>query len=147
MKNYQHILLSVDLESDGCESLVARSVDIAEKMKAELTLLHSMPKMPSHNMQYLAEIEQVHQEEKYQQEAAQQLVELGAKFGIPTERQFTETGITTTNLITYAKKINVDLIIMCNSSHHWRNWLTGQEPSSIINEISCDLLALRYDDA
>lgn len=143
MSNYQHILLATDL-SEQSMALARHAHTLAQLWQAKLSAVHVVDYGP---MMYgggeFAIPMDANIESNLEIEAKQKLHEQSNQFGITDADQWILHGQTNDEIITLAKKIKVDLIIVGGHDQRWLNLLFGSTANSIIHHMPCDVLTIR----
>lgn len=140
--NYHHILFATDFAKDS--SLVASKAEaMAKEFDAQLSIVHIVEPLPAYAYGYLGQIDV---ENQVVEEAKQELVKLAEKLNVPENHQFIRIGIAKHEILTLAKEINADLIIVGSHGHAGLSQLLGSTATSIIHGAHCDVLTVRIPD-
>lgn len=141
--NYRHILFATDFAKDS--SHVARKAEsITKQFDAKLSVVHIVEPLPAYAYGYLG---QVDVETQVVDEAKHELVKLAKKLEIPENHQFIRIGIAKHEILTLAKEIKADLIVVGSHGHAGLSQLLGSTATSIIHGAHCDVLTVRIPDA
>ena len=71
------------------------------------------------------------------------LAEFAEKIQVPKERQHIEYGSVKNNVLSHAKSINADLIVVGSHGRHGLARLLGSSANAIVNGAECDVLLIR----
>jgi universal stress protein A len=143
VKNYQRILVAIDLEQAGCRSLIKRSRELAKELNAELTFVYAISKNAFENLQYLAGIETLSDLESEMECAWNKLQNLASD---SSERKLLRAGSLKKILADEVKKLNIDLLVMGNHEQHGLAKLPSSTAAKVLHTVSCDVLAVYIND-
>lgn len=145
MSIYNIILLAVDLHPNYDDHTVQKATEFAKACGATLHILHCVEPIHAYGAsQGYSLIMEV--EKKVQDEAICLLSKLSTKYNIPADHQTVILGAARTAVISQAKKINADLIVVGEHSRHGLSLLLGSTADGIIHHSECDVLAIRALD-
>ena len=142
MERYENILLAVDLsgELDGpIASAVARVGH-----GATLSIVHVLePAYFYYGIEPAIGTLPPNFEAELLERAKSQLAAIGARYGVPSERQYLERGHAPTQILRLAKDKGVDLIILGSHGRHGWRLLLGSTANAVLHHAECDVLAVR----
>jgi len=145
MKEYNHILLAVELESD-CDMLPARkAAELAKEFGAQLTLIHAIEHMTSYGAAYGIAVG-ADIEELLRETAQKAMTELGKKLNVPEKNQIIQIGPAQIVILEKAEELNADLIIVGSHGRHGVRLLLGSTANSVLHGAKMDVLAVRIPD-
>jgi universal stress protein A len=145
MKEYNHILLAVELESD-CDMLPARkAVELAKEFGAQLTLIHAIEHMTSYGAAYGIAVG-ADIEELLRESAQKAMADLGKKLNVPEKNQIIQIGPAKLVILEKAEELNADLIIVGSHGRHGVRLLLGSTANSVLHGAKMDVLAVRIPD-
>lgn len=145
MKEYNHILLAVELET-GCDALPARkAVELAKAFGAQLTLVHAVEHMTSYGAAYgIAAGADI--EEMLLDSAKEAMTKLAADLGVPLDRQIIKIGPAKLVILEEAEALKADLILVGSHGRHGVRLLLGSTANAVLHGAKCDVLAVRIPD-
>ncbi len=139
MRNYQHILVALDL-GDLQADVLDRALSMAgESSKISLIHVVDMIVLPS---AYTAILPHELQDQAIDH-AKILFQEIGEQHAIPAERQFVERGRAATRIHAVAKDQAVDLIVVGSQSRRGVRLLLGSTANAVLHGAQCDVLAVR----
>ena len=142
MLKYQHILVAVDL-SPVTDQVLARAQAIAKESKALLSIVHVMEHSPvAYGGEFSIPVD-VNLEQSLESEVRKELQKLGAKYGIPAEHQYLESGSVKLAVTDLAQTLHADLIVTGTHGHHGFDVLLGSRANAILHRAQCDVLVIR----
>lgn len=145
MKNYQNIVLAVELDSSCDDEPVQKAVELAKEFNANLYLIHAIEHMSSYGAAYGvaagADIE-----EMLLENASSAMKSLGEKAGVGEDKQIIKVGPARTIILEEADKVNADLVIVGSHGRHGIRLLLGSTANAVLHGAVCDVLAVRLKD-
>ncbi len=142
MLKYKHVLVAVDLSS-VTNQVLARAQGIADESKASLSMVHVMEHSPvAYGGEFSIPID-VNLEQSLETEVRKEMQKLGAKYGIPEERQYLENGSVKLAVTDLAETLHADLIVTGTHGHHGLDILLGSRANAILHRAQCDVLVVR----
>lgn len=145
MKNYQHILLALDLHPEHDKNTEMRAQEIRHDTGAKLSVIHAVEHITSYGAAFaypaLADLE-----EQLLAESKKQLAECGERLDVKQDDQYVELGAPKAVLLDAAKRLGVDLIIIGSHTRHGFHLLLGSTVNAVLHETPCDVLAVRLTD-
>lgn len=147
MAKYQHILLATDL-APSSDELAQQAFDLATQWHAKLSCVHVVDYGP---MMYgggeFAVPLDADINADLQQEAKQKLQQQASTVGIDQANQWVVHGQTKEEIITLAKKIGADLILVGAHDKRWLTLLFGSTANALLHDMPCDVLTIRLDNS
>ena len=142
MKLYQRILVGVDLHPNCDRRIIERACTLAEANQAELSLVHAVEHLNAYGVAeaYAAVLDV---EEQLIDEAKQQLAKLGQEFHIAPDKVYLEIGSPKSAILSRAKEIKADLVIVGSHGRHGLQLLLGSTASAVLHHATVDVLAVR----
>lgn len=145
MKDYQHILLALDLHPENDVSTKERALEIRRDTGARLSVVHAVEHIANYGAAFaypaLADL-QSHLVE----EAHKQLALCASDLDVSEDDRYIEIGSPKPVIIDIASRIRADLIIVGSHSRHGFHLLFGSLADAIVHEAPCDVLAVRLQD-
>lgn len=145
MKEYNHILLAVELETN-CDVLPARKAkELAAEFGAKLTLVHAVEHMTSYGAAYgIAAGADI--EEMLLESAKEAMTKLAPTLGVSVEHQIIKVGPAKLVILEEADRVGADLIIVGSHGRHGVRLLLGSTANAVLHGAKCDVLAVRIPD-
>lgn len=145
MKEYNHILLAVELET-GCDELpVKKALDLAKAFGAKLTLIHAVEHMSSYGAAYGvaagADIE-----EMLVESATEAMNKLAGKIGVEQGSRIIKIGPAKVVILEEAERLGADLIVIGSHGRSGIRLLLGSTANAVLHGSKCDVLAVRIKD-
>lgn len=145
MKNYQNIILAVELDSTCDDEPVKKAIDLAKEFDAKITLVHAIEHMSSYGAAYGvaagADIE-----EMLLENASNSMKKLGQSAGVSEADQVIKVGPARTIILEEADRLNADLIVVGSHGRHGIRLLLGSTANAVLHGATCDVLAVRLKD-
>ncbi|MBL1432839.1 MAG: hypothetical protein COC09_05325 [Gammaproteobacteria bacterium] len=136
IKPYKRILIAIEFMPE-IDKVINQAKELAEKHEAELTMVHVVNRAPVFEMPLsLFEIEIVEKVERQFEQLAQDYGLAGA----PSQLLLGSPG---KEIVDYAKKEAIDLIVMGSHGRHGAGLLLGSTANSVFHRSHCDVLAVR----
>ncbi|MBN4078580.1 universal stress protein [Gammaproteobacteria bacterium AH-315-C21] len=136
IKSYKRILIAIEFMPE-IDKVINQAKELAEKHEAELTMVHVVNRAPVFEMPLsLFEIEIVEKVERQFEQLAQDYGLAGA----PSQLLLGSPG---KEIVDYAKKEAIDLIVMGSHGRHGAGLLLGSTANSVFHRSHCDVLAVR----
>lgn len=143
-KEYQHILLAVELEP-GCDSLPAqKALHLAQQFEAQLTIVNAVEPLISYGVAYGIAVGDI--EQTLLENAKEAMSSLGRKLGVPESHQIIKIGPAKVVILEEAERLNVDLIVVGSHGRHGVRLLLGSTANSVLHGTKRDVLAVRIPD-
>jgi universal stress protein A len=145
MKNYNHVLLAVELNTASDESLIKKAKQVMEEFQARLTLVHAVEHIISYGPAYgVAAGADV--EEMLLDSARKEMAALIAKSNLVPTEQLIKMGPARAVILDEAKRLNVDLIVVGSHGRHGIRLLLGSTANAVLHGAECDVLAVRLQE-
>ncbi len=142
MEGYKHILLAVDFTPGG-ETVGKRALDLAERYRARLSLLHVVENLPVDPANEFIAPPQVEVQAELMENAERKLREFAQALDLSEADRAVTTGSTKQEILAYAQEKNCDLIIVGSHGRHGLALLLGSTANALLHGARCDLLAVR----
>lgn len=139
---YSHILLATDLLDDNAV-VMERAVEMVGHYGSQLSVLHVVESVPIYfgNELVLPEMQAI--ERQLVAAAREEMVSVAQKLGIAGERCHVQVGVTKLEILSFAEKQRVDLIVIGSHSRHGLERLLGSTARTVLNSAPCDVLAVK----
>lgn len=142
MKDYNHILVAVELTPDCDELPCKKAMSLAQNFESKLSLIHAVEHMSSYGAAYgIAAGADI--EEMLMQNAREEMTKLGNKLQIPSNQQLVKIGPAKLVILEEAERLGVDLIIVGSHGRHGVRLLLGSTANAVLHGAKCDVLAVR----
>lgn len=146
MKNYRHILISVDY-SPHCRRVVEKARQLARIHQAQLSLLHVLDNIPMPQMPYGTVIPLDQPTDNVLLAAEKtQLINLGKEGEIAQDHCWLVWGAPKNDITLFADNNGVDLIVVGSHGRHGIALLLGSTANAVLHHAHCDVLAVRLKD-
>lgn len=144
--NYQHILVAIDY-SAHCKIVLDKARLLAEQYNASLSVIHIIDNLPLSGTAYGTEIDMntatdnallANEKRLFAQELAKIKgcdIKSCLVWGVPKQE-----------IIEYAEREKVDLIILGSHGRHGLSMLLGSTANAVLHHARCDVLAVRLDE-
>lgn len=139
---YKHLLYATDF-SEYCEINLWKVKQLASHFNATVSLLHIVEAVPLDITSEFSLPYQLDLETELLEQARKRLLALGEKFAIPLANCHAEIGTPKTAIIDFARRANVDLIIIGSHIKHGLAKLFGSTSDGVLKDTYCDMLAIR----
>ena len=142
VEQYSHILLATDLLSDG-EVVVTRAAELAQRYNSRLSVIHVVEQVPVYfgNELVMPAAEPI--EIQLVEAVREKMVALAQRLGIGAECCYVEVGTVKSEILSFAEREQVALIVIGSHSRHGLGRLLGATAKSILNSAVCDVLAVK----
>ncbi len=145
MKEYNHIVLAVELDT-GCDTVPAKkAVSLAKEFGAKLTLVHAVEHMTSYGAAY-GIVAGADIEEMLLESAKEAMAKLGQELGVPEGNQIIKVGPAKFVILEEVEELNADLIVVGSHGRHGVRLLLGSTANAVLHGAKCDVLAVRIPD-
>ena len=147
---YKNVLVAVDY-SELTNVIFKKLEALEENVDTNITLLHVVERdIPtlmgeSQNAAISYSREWTLEEIKLKANAEKELEKRAKQYNLGKVTYMAEVGVPRFSIITIAKRLNVDLIIVGAHGVHGIKKLIGSTAQSVLNNASCDVLAVRQD--
>jgi len=147
---YKNVLVAVDY-SELTTTIFKKLEALEENTDANIMLLHvverDIPTLMGESQNEAINIsrEWALEEIKLKANAEKELKKEAEKYKLGKVKYLTEVGVPRFSIITIANRNNVDLIIVGAHGVHGIKKLIGSTAQSVLNNASCDVLAVRKE--
>ncbi len=141
MHNYRHVLFATDLGDDSA-TIGARSMDLARRYEARLTVLHVVEIAPLELTQEVIVSQMTALEDELKQRAETHLETLAQSLGLSPDSAQVKVGSPRYEIVNYAAENGVDLIILGKHSRKGFARLLGSTAESVVRHTACDVLTV-----
>lgn len=147
-RKLKHILVATDL-SEKSDFAVSRAIEIAEKTKANLTILHVVQKMYLDNildntLKKILPYSLWITTEEYKEQLMQEKFSSLSKKNINIKCAFISTGKPPIKILQYAKKNKADLLIIgAHGKYSIRDTFVGTTAEYIVKKTKCPVLIVK----
>lgn len=141
MRNYQKILLCLDLTDDS-EKIAERAKDLATRYGASIALLHVVEYVPVEPMGE-ALLPAVQIEGELVERANKRIAELATKLGLGASEQLVLTGNIKNEVVRVARERGIDLIVLGSRERHGMSIMFNFTEDTVLHAAPCDVLAVR----
>lgn len=140
MKNYQHILLAVELTPESDAPVISKALVLASQFNSKLTLVHAIEHYP---YVYGGAVT-IDFENDMVAAAKVMLADIQKQFPKTIESQAVVlVGSAKHVIIDEAKKMKANLIVLGSHGKHGVRLLLGSTANAVIHAAHCDVLAVR----
>jgi universal stress protein A len=143
MKDYQNILLAVELSRDD-EQVISKAQRIADQYGSRICVIHVLDNIPMPDTAYGTEIplyEGLNDELLNVKKT--RLSQIGEGLGLDSTRVRMVWGLPHQEIIRMAGEESTDLIIVGSHGRHGIALLLGSTASGVLHHSPCDVLAVR----
>ena len=137
MSQYTHILFATDL-TELSNNIAPKVKKLAELYGAKISLITVLEQTAIYGYPGVDEVEN-----SVNQRIKNAMAEFADKIQVPKERQYIEFGSVKGKVLSVAKSIQADLIVVGSHGHHGITRLLGSSANAIANGAECDVLLLR----
>lgn len=145
MKNYDKIVLAVELDQECDDEPIKKAKELVKEFDASLYLVHAIEHMSSYGAAYGvaagADIE-----EMLLENAQESMRKLASKVGVNDAHQIIKVGPARTIILEEAEKLGADLIIVGSHGRHGIRLLLGSTANAVLHGALCDVLAVRVKE-
>lgn len=143
---YQHILLATELESIS-RNLEEQTAALKKLTAATLSVIHVVEPLPSAGAGEIS----LGYDYREDQKAITSIVKkklrpLTQELGIPPPEVIVRFGNICDEILDYAEKNNVDLIVIGSHGCHGVQLLLGSTANAVLHNAKCDVLAVRIKE-
>jgi len=144
MESYQNILCTTDF-SEYCNLAIERAMELAERHRSTLTLLHVIDYFPEAIPNDLIGPEDQDPRDFLERRAGENLHRIAESLGlkdIRLENRFSSHSAKH-EIARFAGEIGADLIVLASHGRHGITALLGSTTSGVIHTAPCDVLVVR----
>lgn len=143
MKDYQHVLLAVDV-SHPAEKAASRAAELVRNYRARLTLIYMLPHYPDDMPVPWMSAEEQDPLRHLVPHAQKKLAELTQRIGYPEARVEVVPSARSAKheILRFAKENEVDLIIVGSHVPRGLGRLLGSTASGVVHGAECDVLTV-----
>ncbi|WP_455199175.1 universal stress protein [Kaarinaea lacus] len=141
---YQHILCALDLNEDNI-TVAIRAAELARHDKARLSLIHVVEFFPIDPANELVLPQQQQIEEQLVARSKEVIARVAGELGIEDVSENVVSGSTKSEIISFAKDHEVDLIVIGNHGRHGISRLLGSTANAVLHHAPCDVLTVHID--
>lgn len=143
---YQHILAAVDL-GDDMLPVAKRARALSAQFGARLSFMHVVEPLPVDTATDTVLPPPMPLEEELVNNAEEKLKTLRGELSCPDARIIAPVGYTRHEIVDYADKEKVDLIVVGSHNRHGLAILLGSTARSVLSHSPCDVLAVKMQEA
>ncbi|MDH5553061.1 MAG: universal stress protein [Nitrosomonas sp.] len=146
MSQYNHILLTIDFSEDD-ELVATKAKDLANKLNAELSIIHILDDIPMPDTPYGTVIP-LDKDSSYPMLEAEktQLKQMADHLSITPTNRWLVWGEPKQEIALFAEREKIDLIIVGSHGRHGIALLLGSTANGVLHHAKCDVLAVRLPD-
>ncbi|MGR9071657.1 MAG: universal stress protein [Gammaproteobacteria bacterium] len=146
MDTYQHILLTVDYSGD-CELVALKARELARRSRAMLSVLHVVDDIPMPDTQYGTIIPlDAESNDPLLEREKNRFSRLAEDLGIDRTRRWLVWGVPKQEIVSFAEREKVDLIVVGSHERRGLSFLFGSIAEAVIHFAKCDVMAVRLPD-
>ena len=139
MSEYKHILAASDLNHE-CLPVIMKAATFVKKFDAKLSVINVMPSIPYYMASGLSSVADI--ENEMEAEAKEKVESALSEAGIQADI-YVSSGVAKTEIIKFAKKLEVDLIIVGSHGSHGIVGLLGETATGVLHKAKCDVFVVR----
>lgn len=144
MSKYSRVLLAVDLTED-CRHVADHASILSQLYNAELHIVHVIePQSLAYGDEIPMDLSSLHQ--AIYDQAESYLRELSHDFDIPETRQHLAFGRIDAEIRRLANEKNIDVIVVGSHGRHGLAILFGSTLNGVLQNATCDVLAVRVGE-
>ena len=141
---YKHILLTTELAGENSH-IEERASQIQEQNNAELSVIHVIePLPPIYAGIEIGAVPNYSDADQALTDRAEEMIKpIAERLRIPQSRTVIAYGRVSDEIISYAEKNRVDLIITGSHGRHGLQLLLGSTANALLHHAKCDVLSVR----
>jgi universal stress protein A len=146
--SFRHMLIALDF-SPTADRVLQRAVDLAGSTHATITLLHVVDYLPPLGFadDFTPSPAVMVDEQSLVQGATRTLERYAERFGLGEGvAQVVRVGPPRQEIVKLASERGVDLIVIGSHGRHGLRRLLGSTANAVLNDATCDVLAVRAND-
>jgi universal stress protein A len=140
MDQYKHILFATDLTKLSY-NIAPKVKKLAELYGAKISLIMVLEEASTYGYPGVSETKG-----SVSEKVQNAMEEFADKIQVPRDRQYIEFGSVKGKVLSFAKSINADLIVVGSHGRHGLARLLGSSANAIVNGAECDVLLLRASE-
>jgi universal stress protein A len=144
MKNYQRVVVAVELLATSDRELIKRAKCLVHDFKADVILVHAVMHVGTYIEDNIAAEFEI--QEALFQSATKRMRALGALMGVAENKQIIEAGSAKTIILAAAIAHKADLIMIGSHGRHGLQLLLGSTANAVLHGAKCDVLAIRLKE-
>lgn len=143
MNEYRNILLAVDFSEDD-QYVTKKAKHLAEKLKAELSIIHVLDNIPMPDTAYgtVIPLDTPSSYESLEVEK-NNLIKIADQIGVKPVHRCLVWGEPKQEITRFAEKYQIDLIVVGSHGRHGLALLLGSTANGVLHYAKCDVLAIR----
>lgn len=142
MKKYNKILVAVELDTKEDQPLLSRALEIAKDHDAKVFLLHVLEHLGSYGAAY-GVAAGANIEDLLSEKAKKSLVTFARAHHLDESQCLITRGDSAHMILSEAKGIDADLIIIGSHGRHGLALLIGSTADGVVHAAQCDVLAVK----
>jgi universal stress protein A len=139
MSDYKHILAASDLNHE-CLPVIMRAATLVNMFNTKLSVINVMPSIPYYMASGLSSVANI--ESEMESEAREKVESALNKADIQADI-YISGGVAKTEIIKFAKKLEVDLIVVGSHGSHGIVGLLGETATGVLHKAKCDVFVVR----
>ena len=139
MKQYKHLLLTMDLE-ESSNFVVEGTVSLASAWDAKLSVIYVMDSIPPYACGFVGMADL---EDQFEAESKLEIKEVLKKLDYPNAKVIVKTGITAQLITEVAEEVGADLIVVGSHDKHGFANLFKSTAEGVLSDAQCDVLVMK----
>ncbi len=139
MSEYKHILAASDLNHE-CLPVIMRAATLVKKFDTKLSVINVMPSIPYYMASGLSSVADI--ENEMEAEAKEKVENALSEAGIQADI-YVSSGVAKTEIIKFATKLEVDLVVVGSHGGHGIKGLLGETATGVLHKAKCDVFVVR----
>jgi len=146
MSDYKHILVAIDF-SESSEQVLLKALSIARRNNAKLSLIHTIEYLPPIDSVYEPVLSSnwLIDEEEMLSQAKKSLEALKQRHHLDNAKLYSIVGTPKYEISQFVKDHHCDLVVMGSHGRHGLSILLGSTTNAVLNDMPCDILAVKID--
>ena len=138
MKKYKHILCPIDL-TDHSNAVVKQAIEFQQLTNAKLSIVHFVEPVPviAYN------VGTVDLQESLVNHAKEEIEKIRNNYNLEQQQIYIITEYPKRGITSFAKKTEVDLIIVGHGTHSFIETFLGSTASNVANHTPCDVFIVK----
>jgi universal stress protein A len=142
MKQYNRIIVALELFSDADKELLEQSRIILRDAAATITLVHAVEHAGAYGPYGIG----IEVEQELLKAANQEMQSIGRQLGLPERNLIVKIGPAKFVILEEAERIDADLIIIGSHGRHGLRAILGSTANAVLHGAKCDVLAVRLKE-